>query len=181
VFTGPSDGLQLDLVNCTNEEWNALKSTDFVHAVVTKELDPIPRDSNPFHYDSFSMGSDLIRGWMVMHEGYDSNEAQRPLRSLTLINTRSGQRIVVDLSTPKAVQPVFKRVYYGQPLGSDTEWVRFDGVPEDSVLAGLKKWRDTLGLVALQGLSEKEGFSDKAVAYYSHDNLAVFTEFLEQS
>jgi hypothetical protein len=56
---------------------------------------PIPPNSNPFHYDSFHMGTPLVRGWMVMHEGHDRPEEPRDLQYIVLINTRTGQRIRV--------------------------------------------------------------------------------------
>lgn len=54
---------------------------------------PVPPNSNPFHYDSYHMGTPLVRGWMVMHEGTDLPEAPRELTYVILINTRTGQRI----------------------------------------------------------------------------------------
>ena len=80
-----------------------LKATDFVHAVAVEDLEPmdLERSANPFHYDYMSMGSDLVRGWVIMHEGFDSKEDPQPLHSVTLINGRSGQRIQISLSTKK--------------------------------------------------------------------------------
>lgn len=173
--------VDLSLINYTHEEWKVLKCTDFVHAVVTAELAPIPRGGNPFHYDDSSMGTDLVSGWIMMHAGLDSEKQPCPLHKVTLVNTRSGQRIVVDLSTPKAVQPALKRVYYGQPIGSDTEWVRFDAVPDEVVLATLKLWHDTLGHLALEGMAEADGFSTQADAVYVHRKLAQFSEFVFQA
>ena len=63
---------------------------------VVQHMSAIPPDSNPFHYDAYNMGTSLVRGWTVMHEGPDSTE-QRPLRYLILINGRTGQRIRVNL------------------------------------------------------------------------------------
>lgn len=68
-----------------------LKCTDFV-AVTVEEMTPIPADSNPFHHDAWSMGTDLVRGWMVMHDGYNDPH-QFPLAGLYLVNQKSGQRI----------------------------------------------------------------------------------------
>lgn len=62
------------------------------------ELPLLPVMANPFHYDSTSMGTRLVRDWYVMHAGYDANEDQRGLMSVTLFNRRSGQRFFVDLS-----------------------------------------------------------------------------------
>lgn len=62
------------------------------------DIDPIPPNSNPFHYDSMSMGTELVRGWTVMHEGYDRADNPLDLNCITLVNTRTGQRIRVNLN-----------------------------------------------------------------------------------
>lgn len=41
---------------------NELKLEDQVDVVVT-EMEAIPPNSNPFHHDSFHMGSSISRGW----------------------------------------------------------------------------------------------------------------------
>lgn len=64
-----------------------------------RHLAPIPANSNPFHHDSQRMGTDLVRGWMVMHEGFDSKENPYNLTHVVLINQRTGQRIMVDMSS----------------------------------------------------------------------------------
>ena len=66
---------------------------DDIVSVSVIDMSSIPPNSNPFHYDQFLMGTSLVRGWMVMHEGFDAETDQKPLRSMVLINTRSGQRI----------------------------------------------------------------------------------------
>ena len=70
---------------------------DFVNVTVT-ENDPIPPNSNPFHYDESNMGSELVRGWVVMHPGYGDAEGLAPLNYMILVNTVSGQRIRLTLS-----------------------------------------------------------------------------------
>lgn len=60
-------------------------------------LEPIPAEENPFWHDSFNMGTDLVRGWMVMHEGPDRTDSPRNLNFVILVNQRTGQRIRVDL------------------------------------------------------------------------------------
>lgn len=69
---------------------------------------PIPADSNPFHYDSMRMGTDLVRGWMAMHDGFDRKETPLDLNHVILINTRTGQRIFVDLQNcyPKTAEQI---------------------------------------------------------------------------
>lgn len=73
------------------------RGDEFVTASIT-ELPLLPQYANPFHYDQFSMGTKLVRDWMIMHEGYDSEDNERALPSMTLFNKRSGQRFFVDLS-----------------------------------------------------------------------------------
>lgn len=60
--------------------------------------EPIPPNSNPFHYDYFSMGTPLVRGWIAMHGGSDRPEDPRELDELILVNGRTGQRIVVHFT-----------------------------------------------------------------------------------
>ena len=62
------------------------------------EIEHIPANSNPFHYDSWSMGTDLTRGWMVMHPGFDNKDDPQPLGHCILVNTRTGQRFRVELN-----------------------------------------------------------------------------------
>lgn len=78
---------------------NALKlhRSDYVDASV-QDLDSIPSNSNPFHYDLSHMGTTLVRGWMVMHPGFSDDF---PLEYLILVNTTSGQRIRIDLTKRK--------------------------------------------------------------------------------
>lgn len=77
------------------EPWDRT-GKEFVEVRVKNEP-CLPPDSNPFRFDLSSMGTDLVRGWMVMHEGFDRKEQPRALNSLTLVNTRSGQRILLTL------------------------------------------------------------------------------------
>lgn len=100
---GLFDGFDaLSLVNVDYEDHN-LKCTDFVHAVVVEEKDPmdLSKSANPFNYDGFSMGTQLVRGWVAMHDGYDRLEEPFPLQRLDLVNTRSGQWIKINLMTKK--------------------------------------------------------------------------------
>jgi hypothetical protein len=73
------------------------RGDEFVMASIT-ELPLLPQYANPFHYDASSMGTSLVRGWIIMHDGYDSKDNERALRSMTLVNRRSGQQFYVDLS-----------------------------------------------------------------------------------
>lgn len=71
-----------------------------VDSFVRVEQQPVSHiepNSNPFHHDLFNMGTTLVRGWVVMHEGYDRNDSPLPLHYLILVNTRTGQRIHLNL------------------------------------------------------------------------------------
>lgn len=72
--------------------WAAASKLDFQLPRVEHDF-PIPAGENPFFHDSFNMGTPLVRGWLVMHEGYDRKEDPQPLHYLILVNTRTGQRI----------------------------------------------------------------------------------------
>lgn len=65
--------------------------------VSVNEVPPIPAGANPFRHDAYHMGTSLTRGWIVMHEGPDRKESPVPLRYMILVNTRTGQRIKLDL------------------------------------------------------------------------------------
>lgn len=60
-------------------------------------LPPIPAGDNPFWHDSMSMGTSLVRGWVLMHPGFDSKEDPRAMEWVYLVNTRTGQRIQITL------------------------------------------------------------------------------------
>lgn len=111
VKAGPEDmtrhivGLDTEFVRGYT---NALKlhRSDYVDASVV-DVDSIPPNSNPFHYDLGNMGTDLVRGWMVMHPGFADDF---PLEYLILVNTTSGQRIRIDLTKRKAQPKVISLV-----------------------------------------------------------------------
>lgn len=77
--------------------WRKAKKQRFLLPTV-HHLEPIPPESNPFHYDAYNMGTPLVRGWIVMHSGYDSEDQPFPMTYLILVNTRTGQRIRIDMS-----------------------------------------------------------------------------------
>jgi hypothetical protein len=66
-----------------------------------EEIEPFPANCNPFHHDAWSMGSDLVRGWMAMHDGYDREGQHETLDRLYLVNSRSGRRVRVHLNEKK--------------------------------------------------------------------------------
>lgn len=67
---------------------------------LVSHMEPIPPNDNPFWHDAFSMGTTLVRDWVVMHGGFDRPESPRRLDYLILINGRTGQRIKVVPQTP---------------------------------------------------------------------------------
>lgn len=75
--------------------------TAFVHPSLLN-LDPFPAGDDPFHHDLVQMGTPLVRGWFAMHHGYDSKDRPSALPHIDLINTRSGQRIRVQLNETPA-------------------------------------------------------------------------------
>lgn len=86
----PDDGF---LVN-TDED---LGHSSPVH-VSTWELPSLSPGDNPFHHDSGSMGTDLVRGWMVMHDGFDGKNGLYAMRNAYLYNIRTGQRFKLHFS-----------------------------------------------------------------------------------
>lgn len=73
--------------------------------VTVVAMEPIPPNANPFHHDDFSMGTDLPRGWVIMHPGFDNKNEPMAMQWMYLVNTRTGQRIRLDLEhTPSEEQ-----------------------------------------------------------------------------
>jgi hypothetical protein len=79
-----------------------LEANEEVAATVS-EMQAFPPNCNPFRHDHFHMGSDLVRGWMAMHSGFDRDDEPLPLNYVILVNQRTGQRLKVELlpKTPK--------------------------------------------------------------------------------
>lgn len=80
------------------------------HEEVTAAIAPmpsIPAGDNPMHHDDFSMGTFLVRGWQIMHPGFDGTESvrkdardqpePRAMEWFYLVNLRTGQRIQIHL------------------------------------------------------------------------------------
>lgn len=65
-----------------------------------EHMDPIPAHSNPFHYDSFNMGTDIPGGLTVMHAGFQRKESPRPVQYLIIVNNRTGQRMRILFEQP---------------------------------------------------------------------------------
>jgi hypothetical protein len=68
--------------------------------VTLNDMPSIPAGDNPFWHDSMSMGTNLVRGWMVMHEGFDRADEPLDLHWLVLVNTRTGERWRLTMENP---------------------------------------------------------------------------------
>lgn len=71
----------------------SLSTTD--SRVTVEKMEPIPVGANPFRHDSMSMGTPLVRDFVVMHPGYDSKESPHPIGWIYLVNTRTGNRVKI--------------------------------------------------------------------------------------
>jgi hypothetical protein len=96
VTKGVVDG-PLSLVNVSDDEFFAVKDFTPVTASVM-EMKSYPPNCNPFHHDMFHMGTNLVRGWMVMHEGFVPDGSQFPLRYVEMVNFITGQRFKVSFA-----------------------------------------------------------------------------------
>lgn len=69
--------------------------------ISVKRMPSIPAGDNPFHHDSISMGTNLVRGWIMMHPGYDAatpeSGTQHPIGWMYLVNQRTGNRFRLDI------------------------------------------------------------------------------------
>lgn len=66
-----------------------IKSTDEVKVSVEK-MPSIPAGANPFHHDASLMGTNISRGWILMHSGEFGEHGHD---FMYLVNTITGQRI----------------------------------------------------------------------------------------
>lgn len=89
-----------------------------------EDMEPIPAGANPFVHDDYSMGTDLVRGWTVMHPGFDNKEEPRALQWLYLVNTRTGQRIKIKLDHVGSIEQVAVQV---------DKWRTDNGITSDEV------------------------------------------------
>lgn len=89
-------GVEMGALSLVNDEAleDSLKQDSIVHAHVAP-LPSFPAGSNAFHHDIGSMGTPLVRNWMVMHEGY-SNDF--PLTRLYFHNQLTGQNLGIHFS-----------------------------------------------------------------------------------
>ena len=93
----------LDLVEIPDDEywdWRAPPKGQVetpVHAFVTKEPS-WPANANVMRLDSMSMCTPLIRGWDILHEGYDHRDEPRPLTQMKFYNQRTGDVFVLHFT-----------------------------------------------------------------------------------
>lgn len=98
--TGSNEAHPLDLEEIPDEEyWQWAAPAPGapqipVHAFIRKETS-WPVNANPMRLDLMSMGTDLVRGWTLLHEGYDNKQEPRPLTRFTMYNDRTGDRFTV--------------------------------------------------------------------------------------
>lgn len=59
--------------------------------------EPFPAGDNVLRHDPAHMATLLVRGWVVLHEGYGLPDGTSQLTYLILANERTGQRITVHL------------------------------------------------------------------------------------
>jgi hypothetical protein len=92
----PKPGVGMGALSLVNDEVleDSLKQDSLIHAHVAP-MRSYPAGENVFRHDLYSMGTDLVRNWMVMHEGY-SNDF--PLTRLYFHNKLTGQNIAVHFS-----------------------------------------------------------------------------------
>lgn len=66
-----------------------------------KVIDSIPPDSNPFLYDSVSTGLTIVSGFDLLYQTIQRDPTSDwPIDNLVLVNTRTGQRVMVTLNPP---------------------------------------------------------------------------------
>lgn len=65
--------------------------------VKTRDMDPIPPNSNPFEHDPYNMGTKIGKDLMMMH----GNHPHNAMSYFILVDTVSGERIRVDIYTDK--------------------------------------------------------------------------------
>ena len=75
--------------------------------VKTRDMDPIPPNSNPFEHDAYNMGTKIGKDLMMMHCNHPHNE----MSYFILVDTVSGERVRVDIYGQK--------VQYKEPSRTD--------------------------------------------------------------
>lgn len=99
-----------------------IRQDELVKAKIS-DMPPFPENCNPFRHDSFSMGTELPRSWMVMTSGFDSVNGHE---DFYLVNTRTGQRLHLDFEakTPRYEEDVYISENHGLSVGQAYVWYR---------------------------------------------------------
>lgn len=83
-----------------NVKWDTLRFFGKIKTFIfieAHQMERIPVDANPFNHDFSHMGTPLVRGWTVMHEGFDRKDDPMPLKYIIMVNTRTGNRVKIVL------------------------------------------------------------------------------------
>lgn len=112
--------------NWINEESNNIDIMPYIEALLNifkladqfkfpismKELDPFPENCNPFHHDSWRMGTQVSGGWWAMYDQHPGvNREGDPYpepETLILVNSRTGRRFELDMTD--ANKPLVKEI-----------------------------------------------------------------------
>lgn len=92
---GTIEAHPLDLEEISDDEYYAWAAAHPdqpqvpTHAFIIKEPS-WPVNANPMRLDTTSMGTELVRGWHLLHAGYDNKSEPRPLTSFKMYNDRTG-------------------------------------------------------------------------------------------
>jgi hypothetical protein len=100
---GIPDTHPLDLLEIPDDDYWAWRAPpkgqveSHVHAFVTKEPN-WPANANVMRLDHWSMCTPLVRGWDILHEGYDNEKEPRPLTQMKFYNQRTGDVFVLHFT-----------------------------------------------------------------------------------
>lgn len=87
----------LSLVNVdVFEQLDNWKPTDHTTPFV-EHLSDWPLNTNPCRLDLSNMHTVLVKGWHLLHSGYDNEKEPHQLNMVHFYNARSGQRFTVHL------------------------------------------------------------------------------------
>lgn len=157
-------------------------STDFEYRATGHEhvtasvstMESIPAGSNPFNHDLSSMGTNLVRGWIIMHDGFDSADEPQALTNMYMVNTRTGQRIKINLEhEPSPGQLAEQKA---KRDADDADFAAKVAARQAPIIAGLNAGARTARLRHLRGGGTPQAVVDwnperQLVALGNHDNV----------
>lgn len=132
-----------------------LNATDFVKVEI-EEMKPLPPGSNSLRFDLTSMCTPVVRGWEVLHDGFDNEEYPWPLKGMYLHNTRTGQRIRLKFSKSSESPLVEYRI--GHPV--------YSGVNKLCVTKGKEATLDELKRRGVSEEDAEQGFKNASQGEY---------------